>query len=78
MQRPRPGAADPGELPARFFRALYQAYDLHQVEGIHVAVPTGTPCFAGRSLGALARQISQHHDPARQGSRPAPPAGITP
>ena len=78
MQRPRPAAADPGELTARFFQALYQAYDLHQVDGIHVVVPKGVPCFAGRSLGALARQISQHHDPARPGSSAAPPAGITP
>ncbi len=77
MQRPRPGASDPDELAARFFRALYQAYDLHQVEGIHVVVPAGTPCFAGRSLGAIARQISQHDDLARPGGRPASPAGIT-
>lgn len=77
MQRPRPAAADPGELAARFFRALYQAYDLHQVESIHVVVPTGTPCFADRSLGALARQISQHDDLGRQGSRAAPPDGRT-
>lgn len=78
MQRPWSAAADSGKLAARFFRALDQAYDLHQVEGIHVAVPTGTPCFADRSLGAIARQTSQHDDLARQGCRPAPPAGITP
>jgi hypothetical protein len=64
MQRPRPAAAagtpDPAELTARFFRGLYQAYDLHQVDGIHVVVPKGTPCFAGRSLADLARRVSNH------------------
>jgi len=81
MQRPRPAGADPGELTARFFRGLYRAYDLHQVEGIHVAVPKGTPCFASPSLGEVARQISQHAGRdglASQGSRAAPPAGRTP
>ena len=71
MQRPRPAAApgtpDPAELAARFFRALYQAYDLHQVDGIHVVVPKGTPCFAGRSLAELARQVSE------RAARPAGP-----
>jgi len=63
MQRPRPAAAgtpDPAALTERFFRGLYQAYDLHRVEGIHVVVPQGTPCYAGRSLAGLARQISEH------------------
>jgi hypothetical protein len=54
--------SDPGrdELTARVFRALYGAYDLHSVEGLHVVVPRGTPCFAGSSLGDVARQISDH------------------
>ncbi len=85
MQRPRPGAAgtpDPAELTVRLFRGLYQAYDLHQVEGIHVAVPKGTPCFASPSLGEVARQISDHATreagPARQDSRAAAPARRTP
>jgi hypothetical protein len=48
------------ELTARVFRALYGAYDLHSVEGLHVVVPRGTPCFASPSLGDIARQISDH------------------
>jgi hypothetical protein len=86
MQRPRAaipaGTPDPGELTARLFRGLYRAYDLHLVEGIHVVVPKGTPCFAGRSLGDVAQQISRHAGPgagsARQDIRPAGPAGRTP
>ena len=55
-------ASRPGgdELTARVFRALYQAYELHSVEGLHVVVPRGTPWFAGLSLGDVARQISDH------------------
>jgi hypothetical protein len=55
-------ASRPGgdELTARVFRALYGAYDLHSVEGVHVVVPRRTPCFAGSSLGDVARQISDH------------------
>lgn len=55
-------ASGPGgdELTTRVFRALYGAYDLHSVEGIHVVVPRGTPCFAGSSPGDVARQISDH------------------
>ena len=66
----RPAAVvkpDPGDLTARVFRALYQAYDLHSVQGIHVVVPRGTPCFADRSLGDVARQISNHEQ--RRGGR---------
>lgn len=55
---------DPGDLTARVFRALYQAYDLHSVQGIHVVVPRGTPCFAGPSLGDVARQISDYEEQA--------------
>jgi hypothetical protein len=82
MQRPRParpaGTPDPGELPARLFRGLYQAYDLHVIEGVHVAVPKGTPCFASRSLGHVARQISERagpgSGPASRDARAAAPA----
>jgi hypothetical protein len=43
------------------FGALYQAYELRTVDGTtHVAVPRGTPWFAGSSLGDVARQISDH------------------
>ena len=48
------------ELTARVFRALYRAYDLHSVQGVHVVVPRGTACFAGPSLGDVARQISDY------------------
>ena len=48
------------ELTARVFRALYGAYDLHSVEGLHVVVPRGTQWFAGPSLGEICRQISDH------------------
>ena len=48
------------DLTARVFRALYGAYDLHSVEGLHVVVSRGTSCFAGSSLGDVARQISDH------------------
>ena len=55
-------ASRPGgdELTARVFRALYGAYDPHSVEGVHVVMPRGTPCFAGFSLGDVVRQISDH------------------
>jgi hypothetical protein len=69
------GPAGGDDLPARVFRALYQAYDLHSLAGIHVAVPKGSPCFAGPSLGVIARQISDHEHPAPPATDPitAPP-----
>ena len=66
MTGPGPaGPPVPGDLTARVFRALYERFDLHTVDGIHVAVPKGAPCFAARSLGEVARQISacEHQDP---------------
>ena len=63
----RPAAVvkpDFGDLTARVFRALYRAYDLHSVQGVHVVVPRGTPCFAGPSLGDVARQISDYEQQA--------------
>jgi len=59
----RPAAVakpDAGELTARVFRALYRAYDLHSMQGVHIVLPRGTPCFAGLSLGDVARQISDY------------------
>jgi len=69
------GRPDGDDLPARVFRTLYQAYDLHSVAGVHIAVPTGSPCFAGPSIGAIARQISDHEHPAPPAVSPvtAPP-----
>ncbi len=86
MQQPRPaataGTPDPAGLTAQFFRGLYQAYDLHLVDGIHVVVPKGTPCFAGHSLADLAQRISEHADRAAGHVCPGPgaaaPAGRTP
>jgi hypothetical protein len=65
-----PARPDGDNLTARVFRALYQAYDLHWVAGIHIAVPAGSPCFAGPSLGAIARQISDHEHPAPPATAP--------
>jgi hypothetical protein len=74
-----PGSAAPfGQLPrddltACVSRALYQRFDLRTVGGTYVVVPKGTPCFAGPSLGDIARQISDHEHPD-----PAAPASGTP
>ena len=53
-------AGGPGrdELTARVFRAPYGTYDPYSVQGVRVVVPRGTPCFAGSSLGDVARQVS--------------------
>lgn len=59
------------DLTTRFFRALYTAYDLHTVGGIHVAVPKGSPCFAAPSLGEVARQICDYEHPAPPGTGPS-------
>lgn len=51
-----PGQPGRDDLTLRVFRALYPAYDLHAIgSGIHVAVPRNTPCYAARSIAALAR-----------------------
>ena len=52
--------AEPRDLTARVFRALFTCYDLRTIGGTHIAVPKGTPCFAGPSLAGIARQISEH------------------
>ncbi|GEM_PF-3169781 len=48
------------DMAARFFRALFDAYDLHEVRGIYVAVPKGTPWFAGTTLRDISWQIAGH------------------
>ena len=48
----------PRDLAARLFRALYSGFELRTVGGTHVAVPRGTPWYAGHTLSDLARQIS--------------------
>jgi hypothetical protein len=56
------------DLTALVFRALYPGYDLHAIGGLHVVVPRDTPCYADRSIAAIARQISQRPPD------PSPPA----
>jgi hypothetical protein len=62
------------DLTLRLFRAMYPEFDLRTVGGIHVVVPRGTPWFAGRSLGEIARQISEYEHPHTD----HPPGGDTP
>ena len=58
---PGAGGPVPGGLPGLLFRRLYGSdYDLHSVGGVHVAVPKGTPVFAGATLSEIAWQISEH------------------
>jgi hypothetical protein len=64
------------DLTPRVFRALYQAFDLHTVGGTHIAVPTGTPCFAAPSLGEVARQISTREHPAPAAPPDSPPGPL--
>jgi hypothetical protein len=58
---PSPQSGD--DLTARIFRALYADFELRTVDGVHVAVPRGVACFTGRSLGEIARQISDYEYP---------------
>ncbi len=51
---------DGQDMAARFFRGLFGAWDLHEVNGGWVAVPKGTPVFAGGTLTEVAWQISEH------------------
>jgi hypothetical protein len=74
-----PPAAPAGQpardnLTPRVFRALYADYELRTVEGTtYVAVPRGTAWYDGRSIGEIARQISDPGQPD-----PASPATGTP
>jgi len=72
-------AAQPGQdkLTPRIFRALYTEFDLHTIGGTHVAVPKGTPWFSGRSLGEIARQISEYQYPHADRPPASSPAGPT-
>jgi hypothetical protein len=72
-------AAQPGrdDLTRRIFRALYAQFDLRTIGATHVVVPTGTPWFAGDSLGEVARQISEYEHPNGTGRRAAAPADPT-
>jgi hypothetical protein len=59
---------DRHELTPRIFRALYAEFDLRKIGGTHIAVPRGTPWFAGHSLGQVARQISEYEYPQAEWS----------
>jgi hypothetical protein len=61
----RPGHALPRDLTARLFRALYTGYDLHAINGTYVVVPKGAPCYTGRTLSEIARQVSDRHQEDR-------------
>ena len=64
---------DREDLTARAFRALDAGSGLHTLGGTHVLVPNGTPCFAGPSLGAIARQISAAPTPGPEPARRGQP-----
>ncbi len=68
-----PGQPSREDLAVRLFRALYQGFDLHTVGGIHVAVPKGSPCYAGSSLGTIARRISAASASAPSRAHPGQP-----
>jgi hypothetical protein len=55
------GRAVPPDLAALLFRALFTDYDLHTIGDIHVAVAKGAPCYTGRTLSEIARQLSDCH-----------------
>ncbi len=75
---PGAGGPVPGGLPGLLFRRLYgRGYDLHTVNGVHVAVPKGNPHLRGRHLkrGRLTDQRACQ----RRGRCPVtgePPGGI--
>ncbi len=60
---PPAGPGGPHDLPARVLRAPFRGFDLPAAGGIHVAVLTSTACFAARSRGEIAGQISTRQPP---------------
>lgn len=69
-----PGQPTRDDLTPRVFRALYAGYELHTVEtATFVAVPKGTTWHAGRSIGEIARQIS---DPGPDDTAPEAPVPV--
>ena len=77
---PGAGGPVPDGLPGLLFRRLYGGgYDLHSVNGVHVAVPKGNPRLRGRHLkrGRLADQRARQRErcPVTSGIRLSPPAG---
>jgi hypothetical protein len=71
-----PDSSSRDDLTPRVFRALYRAFDLHTVDGTHIAVPKGTPCFAAPSLGEVARQISAREHPGHAVPPDSPPGPL--
>ena len=74
----RAGGPVPDGLPGLLFRRLYGGgYDLHTVNGVHVAVPKGNPRLRGRHLkrGRLADQRARQRErcPVTSGIRLSPP-----
>jgi hypothetical protein len=53
-----PGPASRPATWPRLFRALYSQFELRTFGDLHVAVPKGTPWYAGHSLTEVACQIS--------------------
>jgi hypothetical protein len=62
----------PHDLAARLFRALYTNYDLHVTGDIYVAVPQNVPCYSGRTLSEIVRQVSSQRPSAEPGAPAAP------
>jgi hypothetical protein len=54
----------PRDLAARLFRALYSGFEPRTVAGEYVAVPMGTPLYAGLSPADIACQIGAASPPA--------------
>jgi hypothetical protein len=80
MTGPAPAPDTPparDELTPRVFRALYAGYELRAVEGtMYVAVPKGTAWHAGRSIGEIARQISDREHPGPGTAAPEAPVAV--
>jgi hypothetical protein len=57
----------PPELAARFFRALFDGYDLIAVDGVTIAVPKdgSIPVFTGSTLSEIALQIATYREAGR-------------
>jgi hypothetical protein len=57
--RARPLAPGTYNLTVRIFSGLFTDYDLHSITSGYIALPKGTPMFAGASPGEVALQISK-------------------
>ena len=75
--RQGPRLPQPAEFPSIVFRALYSQFELRTIGGLHIAVPKGTPWYAGRSLSEVARQISAAPATSPDCSQSGPPGCST-